>query len=34
MMFAKYKPAIKIATSILTTLSAVPIFCFIVLFFM
>jgi hypothetical protein len=31
MMFAKYKPAIKIATSILTTLSAVPIFGFIVL---
>jgi hypothetical protein len=33
-MFAKYKPAITIATSILTTLSAVPIFGFIVLFFM
>ena len=32
MMFAKYKPAITIATSILTTLSAVPIFGFIVLF--
>jgi hypothetical protein len=33
-MFAKYKPAITIATSILTTLSDVPIFGFIVLFFM
>jgi hypothetical protein len=34
MMFVKYKPAITIATSILTTLSAAPIFGFIVLFFM
>ena len=32
-MFAKYKPAITNATSTLTTLSAVPIFDFIVLFF-
>lgn len=32
MMFAKYKPAIAIAISILTTLSAVPIFGFIVIF--
>lgn len=30
--FSKYKPVIKIATSILTTLSAVPIFFFIVCF--
>jgi hypothetical protein len=33
-IFVKYKLTIKIAKSILTTLSAVPIFGFIVLFFM
>jgi hypothetical protein len=34
MMFVKYKPAIMTATSILTTLSAEPMFGFIVLYFM
>jgi hypothetical protein len=33
MMFAKYKPAITIATSILTTLSMVPMFFFICFIF-
>jgi hypothetical protein len=34
MMFAKYKPAIAMATSILTTLSMVPMFFFICLIFL